>query len=150
MLIVRQKVYTKYDDTDSLKRMNDADILAEKKKSAPGFGSVIGTTAAGTAAGATVGSLAYGGTKVARNLANGAKLSGAVGGLGKNLVKGGKWGALAGGVLAAGVALHKRGKKSDDVDFYNRRLEYAQRQARRREKKDWKTNMTGGREGYSY
>ena len=40
-------------------------------------------------------------------------------------------------------------KKRKDRTFYNDRLEYAQRQARRREKKDWKENMTQ-REGYTY
>lgn len=148
MLLIRQKNYTRYDDTDSLKRMNDADILAEKKKNAPGFGSVLGTTATGTLAGATVGGLTYSGAKVAGGLAGGAKF-GAFKGFGKNLARGGKWGALIGGTAAGLSALHNRNKAAGDVNFYNDRLEYAQRQARRREKKDWKTNMTT-REGYSY
>lgn len=150
MLLFRQKIYSIYDETDNLKRMNDADILAEKKKKGPGIiNSVVLPTAAGVAGGATVGSLVYSGKKVAGALSNGSKFGTAMQGFGKNFVKGGKWGALAGGTLAAGAALINRNKKSKETNFYNDRLEYAQRQARRREKKDWKTNMTG-REGYSY
>ena len=43
----------------------------------------------------------------------------------------------------------RRSKEQADNEFYNRRLEYAQRQAKRREKADWKSNMTQ-RDGYSY
>jgi hypothetical protein len=43
----------------------------------------------------------------------------------------------------------KRSQEKAENSWYNDRLEYAQRQARRREKKDWKANMTE-RDGYSY
>ena len=32
MIILRSKSFTKYDDTDNLKRMKDSDILAEQEK----------------------------------------------------------------------------------------------------------------------
>jgi hypothetical protein len=38
---------------------------------------------------------------------------------------------------------------NEDVDFYNKRLREAQKQAKRREAVDWKNNMTN-REGYTY
>ena len=38
---------------------------------------------------------------------------------------------------------------NEDVDFYNKRLREAKKQARRREAADWKNNMTN-REGYTY
>ena len=41
-MIIKRKLFTKYDDTDNLKRMKDSDILAEKPKQAPGYGSVAG------------------------------------------------------------------------------------------------------------
>ena len=50
--------------------------------------------------------------------------------------------------MAAG-ALRRKGKADKENKFYNNRLEYAQRQALRREHADWKANMTQ-REGYSY
>jgi endonuclease YncB( thermonuclease family) len=65
-------------------------------------------------------------------------------------MKGGaKWGAALGaaGALAAGMAKNRKQRKENN--FYNDRLAYAQRQAKRREKADWKQNMTG-REGYTY
>ena len=57
--------------------------------------------------------------------------------------------AIGGAVLGAGIGYLKNRKEAKENRFYNQRLEYAQRQAIRREKKDWKTNMTQ-REGYSY
>ena len=63
--------------------------------------------------------------------------------------KGGKTGLVVGGLLAGGMALRNRNKKAEDNEWYNKRLNYAQRQARRREKTDRRTNMTQ-RDGYSY
>ena len=57
---------------------------------------------------------------------------------------------MAGGALiGAGIAYSKGRKQAEENEFYNKRLQYAQKQALRREKKDWKTNMTQ-RDGYSY
>ena len=50
--ISSSKLFSKYDDTDALKRMKDSDILAEKKKEPTTKG---GTVIAGTIAGAGLG-----------------------------------------------------------------------------------------------
>nr|DAV74148.1 MAG TPA: NADH dehydrogenase [Bacteriophage sp.] len=137
-MIIKRKLFTKYDDTDNLKRMKDSDILAEKPKQAPGYGSVAGAALGGAALGGTVGSVAgaFGKNKAGRSL------------LGR-MGKGGKTGLVVGGLLAGGMALRNRNKQAENNEWYNKRLNYAQRQARRREKQDWKTNMTQ-RDGYSY
>lgn len=133
---LRRKTFTQYDDTDNLKRMKDSDILAEKLKKPTTDGTAVAT-----------GALA------------GAGLVGA-GGLVRGFVKGkgarfatagrmGRRGALIGAAIGGGAMLYKRGKEKKENQFYNRRLEYAQRQAVRREKADWKANMTQ-RDGYSY
>lgn len=137
--IIKRKLYTKYDDTDRLKQMRDSDILAEKKKSAPGYGQLAGATAAGVVAGGVAGGVIGGTRGLFRK--------------GGSMIKGagrlGKVGAVLGGTAAGVIAYRERNKKAKENKFYNDRLEYAQKQARRREKKDWKQNMTQ-REGYTY
>ena len=135
----RLKLYTKYDDTDRLKRMKDSDILAENKRQAPGYGDLVASTAGGALAGATIGSIA-GGTRGLFKRGGSMMKSGA---------RGGKLGMLIGGTAAGVMAYRKREKEAKENQFYNNRLEYAQKQAKRREKKDWKENMTQ-REGYTY
>lgn len=130
---IKRKLYTRYDDTDTLKRMKDADILAEQKKQAPGYGDTIQKTVGGAA----VGGLAAG-------IAGGIKSKSWAG-----AKKYGKLGAMGVGLGAGLMALNKRDKEAADRNFYNKRLAYAQRQAKRREKIDWKSNMTQ-RDGYSY
>ena len=139
MIILRKKLFTMYDDTDSLKRMKDSDILAQKKKQAPGYGSTIATAATGAAAGLGAGAV-IGGAK---------GMTKAGPGLLKGMSKGGKYGAIIGGVTAGIYAMNQRNKQAKANQFYNDRLEFAQRQAKRREKIDWKTNMTQ-RESYTY
>ena len=134
--------FSMYDETDALKRMKDSDILAEQKKSSPGYGGVLSSAASGAIIGGTAG-LAAGamkglGTKGARIASAGAKAA-----------KYGKWGAVLGGVGMGVAAMNKRNKQAEETNFYNKRLKYAQRQAQRREKADWKSNMTQ-REGYSF
>jgi len=141
----KRKTYTRWDDTDNLKRMKDADILAEKKRPTTDYGKIAGATAAGTVAAATGGAIIGGGKGL---------FKGAPGmGRGKAMLKtGGRWGkygAVIGGTLAATSAYAAGRKKAEENEFYNKRLQYAQKQALRREKKDWKTNMTQ-RDGYSY
>ena len=140
--ILKRKSFTKWDDTDNLKRMKDSDILAEEKKKQPGYGSVmsgsIGGAAVGGIAGAAAGGLSGLGKKGARVATAGARAS-----------KLGKLGAVGGALLVGGKALKDRNDQAQDNNFYNKRLAYAQRQAVRREKKDWKSNMTQ-RDGYSY
>lgn len=146
MKILRSKSFTKYDDTDNLKRMKDSDILAEKEKDVPSYSSSVLPKAV---AGAAIGATALG---AAGAIAK-ATSKGAAGNRLKALAKGGKTGAilgaLGGAAIIGGMASKKREKERDDAQFYNDRLRYAQKQAKRREKIDWKQNMTQ-REGYSF
>jgi L-aminopeptidase/D-esterase-like protein len=143
-MILKRKLYTKYDDTDRLKQMRDSDILAERKKKGPGYASIASDTAAG-AVGAGVGGAVIGGATGLFKKGSGTAVSRMAKGAG-NL---GKAGLVVGAIGAGAMALRKRSKAAKDNQFYNDRLEYAQRQAKRREKKDWKTNMTQ-RESYTY
>lgn len=140
--ILKRKSFTKWDDTDNLKRMKDSDILAEEKKKQPGYGSVMSGSLGGAAVGgigaATAGAISGLGKKGARIATAGSRAS-----------KLGKLGAVGGALLVGGKALKDRNDQAQDNNFYNKRLAYAQRQAVRREKKDWKSNMTQ-RDGYSY
>ena len=140
--IMKRKSFTKWDETDNLKRMKDSDILAEEKKKQPGYGSVmsgsIGGAAVGGIAGAAAGGLSGLGKKGARIATAGSRAG-----------KLGKLGAVGGALLVGGKALKERDDQARENNFYNKRLAYAQRQAIRREKKDWKSNMTQ-RDGYSY
>jgi len=140
--ILKRKSFTKWDETDNLKRMKDADILAEQKKKQPGYDGVVksslGGAIVGGAAGAAAGGISGLGKKGARLATAEARAS-----------KLGKLGAVGGILLMGGKALKERDDQAQDNNFYNKRLAYAQRQAMRREKKDWKTNMTQ-RDGYSY
>lgn len=135
-MIIKRSLYSIYDDTDSIKRMKDSDILAAKPKKQEGYGGVLGTAATGAVVGATAGAL-------------GKSMLGKSATFGKRFVKGGKYGAVIGGTIGAIVGANRRNKFNKENEFYNNRLEQAQRWAKRREKIDWKQNMTG-REGYSY
>lgn len=148
--ILKRKVFTRWDETDNLKRMKDSDILAEQKRSTSPTVSSVSDTLASTATGAVAGATALGAAKgLSGAFGKAATVGGKMGNAWKGLKSGGKWGALAGGVIAGTMALNKHNKQAEDNKFYNKRLEYAQRQAKRREKADWKSNMTQ-REGYSY
>lgn len=120
-----------YDETDRLKRMKDSDILAEQRRKNPSR--IVGAAKGGV-----------GGTLVGATL-------GAIGGIKSgNFVKGMKTGAKIGGTIGTvGGATFIGNQQRTENNFYNDRLEYAKRQALRREKQDWKTNMTQ-REGYTY
>lgn len=137
-----QREFTKYDETDNLKRAKDSDILAEKEKEGEGYGEVVNkglkgalVGGAGSAAVAALAGLAASKGKKTLNVKDLGKIAAA--------------GAGIGGLLGANNAAKKRNKKQEEIDFYNKRLRYAKRQAKRRESKDWKSNMTQ-REGYSY
>lgn len=133
-MILKRKLYTKYDDTDALKRMKDSDILAATPKEIPSPSSRnIGMSAAsGALLGGGIGSAIGGITK-------------------KGIKKGGLFGAALGAAANTYRALNKSSNVGniEDIEFYNRRLNEAQKWARRREKIDWKNNMTN-RQGYSY
>ena len=140
--ILKRKSFTKWDDTDNLKRMKDSDILAEQKKKQPGYENVV----SGSLGGATVGGVAGAAAGLASSLGKkGARVATA----GARASKLGKLGAVGGALLMGGKALKDRNDQAQENNFYNKRLAYAQRQAVRREKKDWKSNMTQ-RDGYSY
>jgi hypothetical protein len=154
MLTLKRRLFSKYDETDTLKRMTDADILAEKKRKTGGYGTVAKESVKGAALGAA--GLGLAGTGFAFRKggplaagAGGKKLGKFAGKAGKVAGRYGAIGAAAGALIGGGIALHKRNQKAKENEFYNDRLERAQRHARRREKADWRTNMTQ-REGYTY
>lgn len=142
MIYFREKEYSaldyNYDETDSLKRMKDSDILSQQKKS----NSNLNLDVAKNAALAGVSGVALGklGSVMGQNK---------VGNFARSVGKfSGKRGITA-GVVAAGVTLAAQRKQRKQNEFYNDRLHYAQRQALRREKQDFRDNMTY-REGYTY
>ena len=140
MIKFRQKIfYSRYDMTDNLKRMKDSDILAEKERHTESKIPAVTKTAAA----ATAGGLALGTLGAARGLFK----------KGGSMAKGFKRGGIAGAIIGGGIvgtkALNDYSKEKEQNEFYNNRLRYAQTQARRREIKDWKTNMTQ-RDGYSF
>lgn len=141
MIRFKKKIFTLYDETDNLKRMKDSDILAEKKRSTSNFRNIAGAATVGTIGGGILGGAT---TSTARAI-RGRTFKG----FGNNLLKGSKYGMAVGGFTAGGIAYLKGRKQSQENAAYNKRLKYAQTQALRREKKDWKTNMTQ-RDGYSY
>lgn len=144
--ISSSRLFSKYDDTDALKRMKDSDILAEKKKQpSTKRGTVLAGTIAGAGLGMAGGSLLHAASGKYKGLGFRRGMQHA----GRRLKVGGKYGALIGAGIGLAALSGKRTKEKIDNEFYNDRLEYAQRQARRREKADWKGNMTT-RDGYSY
>lgn len=151
MIVLRSKSFTKYDDTDNLKRMKDSDILAEKEKKVPSYSSSVLPKAV---AGAAIGAVGLGAANaIRRGFGKGyGKLRGGQTGwaaAGKGLKHGAIGGALIGAALLGASAAKKRNQERKDAEFYNDRLNYAQTQAKRREKIDWRQNMTQ-REGYSF
>lgn len=131
MIKFKQKEYTRWDETDQLKQMRDSDILAEQKRKNP---SRLGGALKGAGVGSIVGAAAGGLMGIKKG----------------NIIGGIREGATLGGVLGGvGGATMIGNKQRSENNFYNDRLEYAQRQALRRERKDWKQNMTN-REGYTY
>ena len=138
MYILRRKSFTKYDETDNLKRLKDSDILAEKKKKTTNYGGIAGSALAGAAIGGGLGA----GFGVANS--RGKNWVAGIGGR-----RGAAAGALAGAAITGGLTYLKGRRKAKENKEYNQRLKYAQRQALRREKKDWVTNMTQ-RDGYTY
>lgn len=150
MVQFRQKYYTQWDETDQLKRMKDSDILAQQKRkanmasdAADTFKSTISGALPGAAIGAATG-LAAGATTIGK------------GHIFQGLAKAGKTAknlGLVGAGIGAGVGLLKslknQAQQKKEREFYNDRLDYAQRHALRREKNDWRDNNLN-REGYTY
>lgn len=134
--ILKRKTYaaiTNYDRYNSLRNMNDSDILAEQKKVNPVGIQQVGTaTGIGAGIGTVVG--------VGRAL------------FGKN--KGGamrtiKNSAMLGAGVGGAVGLGQRADKQKEIDEYNSRLEMAQRGAKRRERLDWNRNLMA-KTNYTY
>lgn len=148
MIILRNKQFTQWDETDRLKAMKDSDILAEKSRSTTSAGSMIRSGVAGAA----LGGLTAGGVGAALALRGGTAAAGVGGKLaaaGAGARPAGLAGAAVGAGIGATISWLKNRKKNEENRFYNQRLAYAKRQALRRERKDWKTNMTQ-RDGYTY
>ena len=131
-----RKIFTQWDDTDNLKRMKDADILAAQKRPTANYGAMANGAITGTLGGAAIGSVLGGFSRTG-------------GGIGKGMSIGGKRGAILGASIGAGINYLKGRQAAKENNFYNSRLDYAKRQASRRERKDWVNNMTN-RDGYSY
>lgn len=149
MITIRRKQFTLYDETDNLKRMKDSDILAEKEKQVPYLSSpmrVAGATVGGAASGALLGA---GVGTVGGLIVGKGGFRGRVASSYKGLKKVGMIGAALGGLYRGTQAYKNEEQRVNDYNQYNKRLSYAQTQARRREAKDWKKNMTQ-RDGYSY
>lgn len=136
-MIIKRKLYSKYDETDEIKRMKDSDILDAKPKKVnkeEQFKRIL--------------------RKIGHKAAVGTAIGAGLSLLGKNrswdkTLRNMKWGAGIGAIYGS-IQSHGQNKQErDDSDFYNDRLEYAQKHARRRERSDWRNNMTQ-REGYSY
>ena len=152
MIILRNKNFTFYDEVDNLKKMKDSDILAEKKRPTNqvngdvvrnGVTAGLGVAGAGALAGGALGAFtprpagAFKGFRGAPEaMARGAK-------------RGLKWGAGIGAGIAVGATLMRNRKQANENAAYNKRLKYAQANAKRRFEKDFKTNMTQ-RDGYSF
>lgn len=134
----RQRTYTQWDDTDAIKRMKDSDILAERRKSGT-LGDTVSKMGMGAGIGMGIGSVIGG--------LSGMKKGGK--GFMAGATSGAKVGAIIGGGSLGAVAAVQNSGKQQEIDFYNRRLGYAKRQAARRERMDWNQNMTQ-REGYTY
>lgn len=145
----KRKLYTKYDETDNLKRMKDSDILAlEPKKLSPetsagrrGINGAMEGAVLGGITGGAIGALSEGIGKKSMDAAW------------KGAQSGGKRGLIIGaatlGLLKA-LSAQKRGENEEiDNRFYNNRLKYAQKMARRREQADWIANINN-RDGYSF
>ena len=127
-----------YSETDDLKRMKDSEILAEDEIKRPGIGKILdgglkGAVGAGVL-GAGASALLGSGTWKDR-----------LKGSGKGALIGAGIGALLGGLRGA----QKRNRDVERADKYNERLRYAQRKAAKRERSDFKSNMSQ-RDGYSY
>ena len=71
MLILRTKNFTKWDDTDNLKRAKDSDILAEEEKKKPGIGKIVSAAGAGAIAGAGAGAAGHIASKIIRKKGKG-------------------------------------------------------------------------------
>lgn len=136
-----------YDETDSLKRMKDSEILSEQQKRKPGYGEVMSAVGTAAVTGGLAGAALGAGSHIFRN--RNAGVNAMANGLGKKMGKWGKWGAIGAATVAGINSLSKRNEEVENVNKYNDRLHYAQRKAMARERADWKANMTQ-RDGYSY
>ena len=142
MIQFKEKQYSNqlnydYGETDSLRQMKDSDILSQQKKTNSGLnGEVAKNALIAGAAGVGLGKL-------------GSVVGGRVGKTASAIGKfSGKRGLVAGAV-AAGLTLASQKKQRKQNEFYNDRLDYAKRQAVKRERADFRNNMTF-REGYTY
>lgn len=148
-LVLNRKLYTKWDQTDNLKRMKDSDILAERERSTYNLKDATGAAVTGALLGSSAATMLGGALNTRSAFKSGVTKPGVVTRALKKTGNAGKFGAIAG--VGAGLASYylKNRSRAEENDFYNRRLRYAQEQAARRESRDWRTNNTQ-RDGYSY
>lgn len=126
--MIKFKLFSRYDETDSLKVSQDSSILNKEEKGKMSSGDRTGLM---TGAGAILGA------------------AGSKGGSKMSKIAGGTKGALIGAAIGTGMSvMSSMNKKRKDDNFYNSRLREAQRAAKRREKIDWNTNVHG-RANYS-
>ena len=148
-LIFCRKTFTKWDQTDNIKRMKDSDILAEKERSAYNLGDAASSAVTGALVGGTLAAGLGGTINTGRVITKGITKPGVLAEAGKSVMRYGKRGAMIGGAVGLGHYFLKNKDKAEENRFYNRRLRYAKEQAERREARDWRTNNTQ-RDGYSY
>lgn len=138
MKIIRYKTFSKYDSTDRIKKMKDSDILAEEYKKTPGVTAkeVTKDLVSGAVLGALLGKA---------NEISGNKIKG----LGTDWRKTARKGILAAGAYDLAKDLYRKHRDGEKVEFYNKRLRQAKKNAKRREESDW-LNNTLNRDGYTY
>ncbi len=138
MKIIRYKTFSKYDSTDRLKKMKDSDILEEEYKKTPGVSlkEVTKDLLTGAVIGAGLGKI---------NKLTGNRVSS----FGTDWRETAKHGILAAAAYDLAKDLHRKHKEGEEVEFYNKRLRQAKKNAKRREKSDW-LNNTYNRDGYTY
>lgn len=138
MKVIRYKTFSKYDSTDRIKKMKDSDILAEDYKKTPGVS--VKEVSRDLISGAVIGALAG---KI--NELSGNKIKG----LGTDWRESARKGILAAGAYDLAKDIYRKHRDGEKVEFYNKRLREAKKNAKRREESDWKNN-TLNREGYTY
>ena len=120
--MIKFRLYSKYDDTDSLKNAPDSGILNKEEKGGLSSGEKVGALGA---AGAILGAAGAKKGKLSR-LAGGTK------------------GALIGAGVGIGMnMINSANKQRKENNFYNARLREAKRAAARRESLDWQNRIHG-------
>lgn len=119
--MIKFRLFSKYDYTDSLKDSPDSSILNKEE---------MGKTSDSTKTGLLAGAGAILGAAGAKNQSKFGKIAG------------GTKGALIGAAVGVGMnAMKNAAKKNKEQSFYNSRLREAKRAAKRREQLDWNSRI---------